>query len=102
MDPVLDLIHVKKLSRRECLLNALTNRLRGKIKTVDIVIVQVYMPTTDRDRQDINQFTMLSVNFYAKKKRGHVNAIVIGDFKSIVGEELRNNAIRSFGLGIRI
>ena len=47
-------------------------------KPVDIVLVQLYMSTTIHDEDEIEKLY--------EEGRGQVNAIVKGDFKSIVGE----------------
>jgi len=60
---------------------------------VDIVLVQVYRPTTNHDDDEIEEMYE-----EIREGRGKVNAIVMGDFNSIVGEESTDKVEGSFGL----
>jgi len=56
-------------------------------KPVDIVLVQVYMPTTNHDDDKIEKLYKEISEILHQEGRGQVNMIVMGDFNSIVGEE---------------
>jgi hypothetical protein len=51
-----------------------------------IVIVQVYMSTTDHDNEKIEKMYKEISEILHEEGRGQVNAIVIRDFNIIVGE----------------
>ena len=53
-------------------------------KPIDIVIV--YMPTTDHDDENIEIMYDEISEILHQEGRGQVNAIVMGEFKSTVGE----------------
>ena len=55
-------------------------------KPLDIVIVQVYIPKTDHDDGKIEKIYDEMSDTLHQEGRGQVNAIVMGDFNSIVGE----------------
>ena len=59
---------------------------------VDIVLVQVYRPTTNHDDDEIEEMYE-----EIREGRGKVNAIVMGAFNSIVGEESTDKVVGSFG-----
>ena len=53
---------------------------------VDIVLVQVYMPSTNHNDDEIEKLYEEISEILHKEGRGQVNDIVMEDFKSIVGE----------------
>ena len=55
-------------------------------KTVDIVTMQVSMPTTDHDSDEIEKNYGEIKDILLQEGRGQLNAIVQGDFSTIVGE----------------
>ena len=57
-------------------------------KPVDIVLVQVYMPTTNHDDDEIEKLYEEISEILHQEGRGQVKAIVMGDFNSIVREEI--------------
>jgi len=67
---------------------------------VDMVIIQVYMPTTDHEDDEIEQLYEQIEEIIGKQK-GRENVIVMGDFNAIVGEESEGKVIGKYGLGKR-
>ena len=68
------------------------------MKPVDIVLVPVYMPTTYHDDDEIEKLCEEINKILHHDGRGQVNAIVMGDFNSIVGKGSRDKVV---GLGKR-
>ena len=72
------------------------------VKPVDIALVQVYMPTTNHDDDDeIEKLYEEISEILHQEGRGQVNAIVMGDFNSIVGEGSTDKVVGPFGIGRR-
>lgn len=67
---------------------------------VDIVIIQVYMPTTQHDDEEIDQMYEQIENLIDQQK-GNTNVIVMGDFNAVVGEGSDDKVIGKYGLGKR-
>ena len=61
-------------------------------------MVQVYMPTTDRDDEDIEKMYYKINNIQHQEGRDQLNAIVMGDFDSIVGERSAIKVVGPFEL----
>jgi hypothetical protein len=69
------------------------------VKPVDIDLVQVYMPTTNHD--EIKKLYDEISEILHQEGRSQVNAIVMGDFNSIVGEGSTDKVVGPFKLGKR-
>jgi hypothetical protein len=72
---------VKHLMKMECYSDRLMF-VKISAKPVDFVLIQVCMPTRDHDEKMYNEISEMLL----QEGRGQVNAIVMGDFNSIVGE----------------
>jgi hypothetical protein len=70
-------------------------------KPVDVVLVQVYMPTKNHDDDEIEKLYEEISEILPQEGRGQVNAMVKGDFNSIVGEGTTHKVVGPFGLGKR-
>jgi hypothetical protein len=70
-------------------------------KPVDIVLVKMYMPTTNHDDDEIEKLYEEISEILHQEGRGQVNAIVMGDFNSILGEGSTDKVVGPFGLGKR-
>ena len=68
-------------------------------KPVGVVIVKVYMPTTDHDDNEIDK--MYDEIGEMHQEGREVNAIVMGNFNSIEREGFTNKVLGPFGLGKR-
>jgi exonuclease III len=69
---------------------------------VDLIIVQVYMPTSDQDEQDVESLYE-SIEDLIKKERGKDYVVVMGDWNAVVGEGRDEGEIGSldWGKGIK-
>ena len=74
--------------------------VKVSVKTVDVVLVQVCMPTTNHDDEIENLYEENSEILHQERK-GHVNAKVMRDFNSIVGGGSTDKVVGPFGLGKR-
>jgi hypothetical protein len=61
--------------------------------------VSVYMPTTNHDDDEIEKLYEEINEIMHQEGRCQVNAIVMGDFNSIVGERSTDKVVGPFGLG---
>ena len=68
--------------------------LKISANPVNIVLVQVYMPTTNHDNDEIEQLYEEISEILPQEGRGQVNAIVMGYFNNIVGEGSTDKVVR--------
>ncbi|PNF28769.1 hypothetical protein B7P43_G06461 [Cryptotermes secundus] len=69
-----------------------------KAKPVDILIMQVYMPTSEYEDDEVEKVYDTIEEILQEDGRGDTNSIILGDWNSIVGDEPYQNIIRSHGL----
>jgi len=67
---------------------------------VDVVIIQVYMPTTEHDDEEVDQMYE-QIEELIKKQKGKDNLVVMGDWNAVVGEEGDEKVVGKYGLGER-
>ena len=67
---------------------------------VDILLIQVYMPTTKYEDEEVEQIHD-QIEDIIRKQKGNTNVIVMGDFNARVGEGSDGKAIGKYGLGKR-
>src|SRR6476661_9971545 len=67
---------------------------------VDVVIIQVYMPTTEHDDEEVDQMYE-QIEELIKKQKGKDNLVVMGDWNAVVGEEGEEKVVGKYGLGER-
>jgi exonuclease III len=65
---------------------------------VDIVIIQVYMPTTSHDYEEVEKLYE-KLSEMMKKVKGTDYLVVMGDWNAVVGEETENKCVGGYGLG---
>ena len=68
---------------------------------VDMLIVQIYMPTTDHEDEEVEEMYD-KIEKIMDKEKGCSNVIIMGDFNASVGEgndENDNKVIGKYGLG---
>src|SRR6476619_503267 len=68
-----------------------------KADPVDVVIVQVYLPTTDYEDEEVKKLYDQLEEILGKQK-GTDNVIVLGDFNAVVGEGKEDRVVGKFGL----
>ena len=83
---------VKRLTKMECYNDRLIC-VKISVKPVDIVLVQVYMPTANQDENEIEKLYEEISEIQHQEGRVQVNAIVKGDFKSVVGGGSTNKVV---------
>jgi exonuclease III len=74
--------------------------VKVKATPVDMVLIQVYMPTSDHDDEEIEQMYE-QIEELIDKQKGNSNVIIMGDFNASVGEGSDEKAVGKFGLGKR-
>ena len=73
---------------------------RIEAEPVDQVVVQVYMPTTEEDYEEIESMYE-QIEELVKKEKATDQLIIMGDWNAIVGEGKDGKEIGEFGLGRR-
>ena len=68
---------------------------------VNILIIQVYMPTSAHEDEEIDLIYEQINEIIRKEGKGKVNAIILGDWNSVVGEGRDRNIVGPYGLGKR-
>ena len=74
--------------------------VRVSAEPVDIVLVQVYMPTTDADDDEVEEMYE-QIEELVKKEKATDQVIIMGDWNAVVGEGGESNEVGQFGLGKR-
>ena len=74
-------------------------RLKGK--PVDVVIVQVYMPTTDYKDEEVDAVYERIEELLDKETKGKVYTLVMEDWNAVVGEGKEDIFVGHYGLGYR-
>ncbi|PNF31983.1 hypothetical protein B7P43_G06564 [Cryptotermes secundus] len=63
--------------------------------------MQVYMPTSEYEDDEVEKVYDTTEEILQEDGRGDTNSIILGDWNSIVGDESYQNIVRSHGLGRR-
>ncbi len=66
----------------------------------DIIIIQVYMPTSQHDEAEIDQLYD-QIEKLIDEEKGSDHVVIMGDFNAVVGEGREDKEVGSYGLGIR-
>src|SRR6476619_5240125 len=74
--------------------------VKVKADPVDTMIFQAYLPTTDNEDEEVEKLYDQLEEILGKQK-GAYNVIVMGDFKTGVGEGKEDRVVGKFGLGKR-
>lgn len=69
-------------------------------KPIDTVIIQVYMPTSEEEDDEVERIYE-ELNYLIKTVKGKENLIILGDFNATVREGKENNIVGKYGLEIR-
>lgn len=67
---------------------------------VNVVIIQIYMPTSECEEKEIEEMYE-KIEELVDKQKGSDNVIVMGDWNAVVGEGREDNVVGQFGLGRR-
>lgn len=74
--------------------------IKIEAEPVDIVIIQVYMPTTDHDDEEVEDIYE-QLEELIENLKGNDNLIVMGDWNASVGEGREGAVVGEYGLGRR-
>lgn len=80
--------------------NERTMRVRISTKPADTVIIQVYMPTTTHEDEEIEHMYEC-IEELMKNVKGDENLIILGDWNAIIGEGRDGDITGSYGLANR-
>ena len=75
--------------------------LKLKAKPVSILIIQVYMPTSEYEDDEVEKMYDTIEEILEEDGTGDTNAIILGDWNSVVRDETYRNIVGSHGLGRR-
>jgi len=96
---ILDKVYGERISKViQC--NDRLMLVRIKAEPVDIVLVQVYMPTTDAEDEEIEEMYE-KIEELVKGEKATDQVIIMGDWNAVVGEGREGKEIGEFGLGKR-
>ncbi|XP_021917346.1 craniofacial development protein 2-like [Zootermopsis nevadensis] len=94
----------KWIKKRIIKVQACSDRLmymKLNAEPVDILIMQVYMPTSDHDDEEVEIIYEKIEEIIRTEGRGKVQTIIMGDWNSVMGKGAENNIVGPHGLGIR-
>ncbi|KAL4149828.1 hypothetical protein QTP88_003684 [Uroleucon formosanum] len=74
--------------------------VKAKAEPSDIVIIQVYFPTTEAEDNEIEDM-YAGLEELCKLTKGSDNLIIIGDWNAVVGEGADGQVVGAYGLGTR-
>ena len=74
-------------------------KLKGK--PVNVVFVQVYMPTTEHKDEETDAMYERIEGLLDKETKGKDYTMVIGDWNAVIGEGKEDTFIGHYGLGCR-
>ncbi|VVC26960.1 Endonuclease/exonuclease/phosphatase [Cinara cedri] len=74
--------------------------IKLRAKPNDIVLIQVYFPTSDTEDDAIEE-VYSGLEELCKLAKGEDNLIIMGDWNAIVGEGAEGQEVGAFGLGTR-
>ena len=75
--------------------------LKLKAEPVSILIMQVYMPTSEYEDDEVEKLYDTIEEILGEDGKGDTNNIILGDWNSVVGDEPYRNTVGSHGLGRR-
>ena len=71
------------------------------MEPVNILIMQVYMPTSEYEDDEVEMLYDATEEILEEDGKGDTNSIILGDWNSVVAEESYKNIAGSHGLGRR-
>ena len=85
----------KVVLQNDCLL-----LVKIQAEPADLVIIQVYMPTSTHEDSEMEEMYE-QLDCLIKAEKGNTNLIVMGDWNCIIGEGQDEKEVGAFGLGTR-
>ena len=67
---------------------------------VNMIIIQIYMPTTDHEDDEVD-LVYEQLEELLDKQKGTENVVIMGDWNAVVGEGRDGNEVGMYGLGQR-
>ena len=92
-DAARDVVTIKQMSDRILL-------IRLNAKPVKITIIQVYMPTTEHEEEEVEEAYSI-IDELLTETDGKDCTIIMGDFNAAVGEGSEEKTVGKYGLGKR-
>ena len=92
-DAARDVITIKQMSDRILL-------IRLNAKPVNITIIQVYLPTTEHEEEEVEE-TYSIMDELLKETDGKDCTIIMGDFNGVAGEGSEEKTVGKYGLDKR-
>ena len=86
-----DMLHIDRISERIMM-------TKLKANPIDMMIIQVYMPTFTATEEEIDEIYEGVQDILANNK-GKYNTVIMGDFNAVVGMGKRSKFVRAYGLG---
>ena len=74
--------------------------VKVKSEPVNVVFIQVYMPTSEHDENELDEMYD-KMEELIDKQTGSDNMIIMGDFNAVVGEGREDSMVGKYGLGSR-
>jgi len=75
--------------------------LKLKAEPVSILIMQVYMPTSEYENDEVEKLFDTIEGILEEDGKGDTNNIILEDWNTVVGDESYRNIVESHGLGRR-
>ncbi|XP_026467812.1 craniofacial development protein 2-like [Ctenocephalides felis] len=99
-------VMVRNKSVRSVLnVNCVSDRLMSvkmKAEPVDVMVVQVYMPTSSHDEAQVELIDEQIDEMLSQEGKGKVNVVIMGDFNAAVGKGSEEKIVGKYGLGRKI
>src|SRR6516225_7306849 len=93
----------KEMSKRVIDIEKISDRLilvKFETEPVHLVVIQVYMPTSDSEEEEVEDMYN-KLEDLLEKQKGRDNVVILGDWNAVVGEEKEDKEVGKFGLGKR-
>ncbi|XP_026482140.1 craniofacial development protein 2-like [Ctenocephalides felis] len=84
--------------------NSVSDRLMSvkmKAEPVDVMVMQVYMPTSNHDEAEVEQIYERIDEMLSQEGKGKVNVVIMEDFNGVVGNRSEEKIVGKYGLGRR-
>ena len=88
-----EILHIDRISERIMM-------IKIKAQPVDMMIIQVYMPTSQAKEEDVDEVYECVQDILANNK-GKYNTVIMGDFNAVVGMGKKSKCVGEYGLGKR-
>jgi exonuclease III len=75
--------------------------IKLQAEPVNILIVQVYMPTSDYENNEVEELYDMIEEILEEDGKGAINTIIMGEWNSVVGDKAHQNTVGPYGLGRR-